>query len=306
MSQSKSAERAAGSCPRSAIQLHTLRGIDEPLPETIRRVAGAGFEGVEFAGAFLEADPHLVREALDETGVEPVAAHAELRALEGDLESVADRCRRVGCDRLVIPHLGAGHFRTTTHVDAIARRLDGLADRLDSHGLRLSYHTSKDPFLPLLDRFGLGVPATLPSPGFVWEPVAEAVDLTVRGSDRTVETTGLARLASETDDLTFEVDVGWAAAGGYDPVDVFGLLGDRLSLIHVADVERTRRFPPAFRSVSPGEGILDLDRILRASRETGVGWLVFEDDHPSDPEAAVYRGRATLERSTDRLRSEPA
>ncbi|KKF40034.1 sugar phosphate isomerase [Halorubrum saccharovorum] len=282
--------------PRSAIQLHTLRDIDEPLPETIRRVANAGFEGVEFAGRFLEADPYAVREALDETGVEPVAVHADLREMEGDLESLADRCHRVGCDHLVIPHLGAGYFRTTTHADALARRLDALANRLDSHGLRLSYHISKGPLLPLLDRFGLGVPANLPSPGFVWERVAEAIDLTVRGTDRTVRTTGLGRLVSRTDDLTFEVDVGWVTAGGYDPVDVFDLLGDRLSLIHIADVARTRRFPPAFRSVTPGEGILDLERVLRASRETGVDWLVFEDDHPSDPEAAIYRGRATLDR----------
>ncbi|WP_235271307.1 sugar phosphate isomerase/epimerase [Halorubrum saccharovorum] len=266
------------------------------MPETIRRVANAGFEGVEFAGRFLEADPYAVREALDETGVEPVAVHADLREMEGDLESLADRCHRVGCDHLVIPHLGAGYFRTTTHADALARRLDALANRLDSHGLRLSYHISKGPLLPLLDRFGLGVPANLPSPGFVWERVAEAIDLTVRGTDRTVRTTGLGRLVSRTDDLTFEVDVGWVTAGGYDPVDVFDLLGDRLSLIHIADVARTRRFPPAFRSVTPGEGILDLERVLRASRETGVDWLVFEDDHPSDPEAAIYRGRATLDR----------
>lgn len=296
MSRSESTERAAESRPRSAIQLHTLRNIDEPLPETIRRVANAGYEGVEFAGRFLEADPHAVGEALDETGVEPVAAHVDLRALEGELESIADRCRRVGCDHVVIPHLGADYFRTTTHVDALARRLDGLADQVGSHGLRLSYHTSKDPFLPLLDRFGLGIPANLPSPGFVWELVAEAVNMTVNGGDRTVEATGLGQLAFRTDSLSFEVDVGWVSAGGYDPVDVFELLGDRLSLIHIADVARTRRFPPAFRSVPPGEGILDVDRVLRASREADVDWLVFEDDDPSDPEAAVYRGRATLDR----------
>ncbi|GAA0522597.1 Sugar phosphate isomerase/epimerase [Halorubrum aquaticum] len=297
MIRSEPAERAAKSRPRSAIQLYTLRNIEESLPETIRRVAKAGFEGVEFAGAFLEADPHAVRRALEETGVEPVAAHVDLRTLESDLESVVDRCRHVGCDHLVIPHLGAGYFRTTTHVDALATRLDGLASRIAGHGLRLSYHTSKDPFLPLLDRFGLGVPANLPSPSIVWEQVAEAIDLTVRGTDRTLEATGFGRLVSRTDDLTFEVDVGWVSAGGYDPVDAFELLGDRLSLIHVADVARTRRFPPAFRSVPPGEGILDLERVLRASHETGVDWLVFEDDHPSDPEAAVYRGLATLDRT---------
>lgn len=295
MNRSEPAERTAETRPRSAIQLHTLRNVDESLPETIHRVADAGFEGVEFAGAFLEANPNAVREALDETGVTPVAAHVDLDTLESSLESVVDRCRRVGCDHLVIPHLGAGYFRTTTHVDELATRLDGLASRIEDYGLRLSYHTSKDPFLPLLDRFGLGVPANLPSPGVVWERVVEAVDFTVRGPDRTVGETGFARLVSRTDDLAFEVDVGWVTAGGYDPVDVFDLLGDRLSLVHVADVARTRRFPPAFRSVTPGEGIVDLERVLRASRETGVDWLVFEDDHPSDPEAAVERGVATLD-----------
>ncbi len=296
MIQSEPAESEAKARPRSAIQLHTVRNIDESLPETIRRVADAGFEGVEFAGAFLEADPHAVREALDETGITPVAAHADLPALEGDLEPIADRCRHVGCDHLIIPHLGAGYFRTTTHVDALARRLDGLAGRLDAFGLQLSYHTSRHPFLPLLDRFGLGTPANLPSPGIVWERVAEAIDMAVRGTDRTVARTGFGRLVSRTDDLTFEIDVGWVAAAGYDPVDVFELLGSRLSLIHISDVVQTRRFPPTFRSVTPGEGILDLEAVLRASRETDADWLVFENDHPSDPEAAVERGRAILDR----------
>ncbi len=290
----ESATGATGGAPRSAIQLHTLRGIDESLPDTIRRVADAGFEGVEFAGAFLDANPHRVREALDETGIVPVAAHVDLRTLEGDLESIADRCRHVGCAHVVIPHLGAGYFRTSTHVDALARRLEGLAGRLDAHGLQLSYHTSREPFLPMLDRFGLGPVAALPSPGIVWERAAEAIDLTVRGLDRTVEKTGFARLVSRTGDLTFEVDVGWVTAAGYDPVDVFDLLGSRLSLIHIADVARTRRFPPSFRSVTPGEGLLDLERVLRAARGTGVDWLVFEDDDPSPPEIAVERGLRVL------------
>lgn len=296
MIRSEPAELEAHPRVRSAIQLHTVREIGEPLPETIHRVADAGFEGVEFAGAFLEADPHAVREALDETGIAPVAAHVDLQMLEGDLESVVDRCRHVACDHLVIPHLGAGYFRTTTHVDALARRLEGLARKLDDYGLQLSYHTSRHPFLPLLDRFGLGAPAMLPSPAFVWERVAEAIDLTVRGTDRSVATTGFGRLVSRTDNLTFEIDAGWVTAAGYDPVDVFELLGSRLSLIHIADVAQTRRYPPEFRSVPPGEGLLDLERVLRASRETDVDWLIFEDDHPSNPIAAIEGGRAILDK----------
>ncbi|MFD1600083.1 sugar phosphate isomerase/epimerase family protein [Halobellus rarus] len=296
MAQVTAPTSVSGSQPRSAIQLHTLRDIDTPLPETIRRVADAGFEGVEFAGAFLESNPHAVREALDDTGVTPVAAHVDLTRIEANVEALADRMRHVGCNHAIVPHLSGGYFRTKDDVDALALRLEGLADRLDSYGIQLSYHVSREPFLPLFDRYGLATPVRLPSPGIVWRLAAEVLDLTIRGSSRTVEVTAFDRLVSRTDDLTFEVDVGWVAAGGYDPVAIFEYLGDRMPLIHIADVRRTRRFPPAFRSVPPGEGILDLDRVLDAARRTDVDWLVYENDEPGSPEAAIDHGRSVLER----------
>ena len=284
---------------RAAIQLHTLRATDAPLPETIRRVADAGFEGVEFAGAFLESDPHAVRDALDDVGVTPVAAHVDLARIEGNPEAVADRLRHAGCRHAVVPHLGGGFFRTNADVDAIARRLDALAGRLDNYGVRLSYHVSREPFRPPLDRVGLGRLARLPSPGIAWRVAAEALDRTIRGAARTLDVTAFDRLVDRTDDLTFEVDVGWVAAGGHDPVAVFDRLGDRMSLIHVADVRRTARFPPAYESVPPGAGIVDLDRVLDAALERDVEWLVYEDDDPTGPDAAIEHGRSLFERLAD-------
>jgi sugar phosphate isomerase/epimerase len=270
--------------------------MDAPLSDRIRRVADAGFEGVEFAGTFLETNPHAVREMLDDTGVTPVAAHVDLARIEADVEALADRMSHVGCRHVIIPHLGGGHFRSKADVDALALRLEELAGRLDNYGIQLSYHVSREPFLPLLDRYGLATPARLPSPGIVWRLAAETIDLTIRGSSRTLDVTAFDRLVSRTDELTFEVDVGWVAAGGYDPVAVFERLGDRMPLIHVADVRRVKRFPPAYRSVPPGTGILDLDRVLDAARRSDVGWLVYEDDEPEDPEAAIDHGRSVLDR----------
>lgn len=296
VSQITATKSASASEPQIAIQLHSLRNFDLPLPERIRRVADAGFDGVEFAGTFLETNPHAVREALDETGVRPVAAHVDLTRIEANVEALADRMNHVGCRHAIVPHLGGGYFRTKATVDRLASRLEELSDRLASHGIQLSYHVSREPFLPLLDRYRLAALARLPSPAFVWQLATEAIDLTIRESARTLDVTAFNRLVSRTEDLTFEVDVGWVAAGNYDPVTVFETLGDRMPFIHMADLRRVKKFPPSFRSAPLGEGILDFERVLAAARQTNADWLVYENDHPESPEAAIDHGRSILAR----------
>jgi sugar phosphate isomerase/epimerase len=290
--------------PRPAIQLYTLRRIDESLPDTIRRVAAAGYEGVEFANQFLTADPEDVRSALEETGMVPVAAHVGLSELEANPEAIIDRCRRVGCRRIVIPHLGAGYFRTTDRIDSLAARLDSLATRLDADGIELSYHTNRASFLPPVDQAGLGPLSNIPLPGSIWELIADGLARAFPSGDADIASeTAFGRLVEGTsENLTFEVDVGWVAAAGYDPAAVFELLGDRMALVHVADVVETRGFPPAFRSAPPGEGILDLDRVVSAARRTGAEWLVFEDDDPPDSEGAVGQGIAIVQSPRNRDR----
>lgn len=294
MSHTTAATVEASEALRPAIQLHTVRSIDAPLPEVIRYVSDAGYEGVEFAGAFLDADPRAVERALTETDVVPVAAHVNLLHLEGNVESIVDRCRIVGCDRVIVPHLGSHLFRTTATVDALAARLDELAEQLDSHGIEFGYHTSREPFLPPLDRFGLGTVSSVPSPAFVWKLVADAADRWFPIGDRSLDRTGFGRLVDQTDAMTFEVDAGWVAAGGYDPVELIDGLGERLSLVHLADVRQTREFPPAFRSVTPGEGLIDPDEIMAATARSNADWIVFEDDDPDDPKAAIWKGIAML------------
>lgn len=294
MSHTAATTVEASEAPRPAIQLHTVREIDASLPEVIRYVADAGYEGVEFAGAFLDADPQAVKRALTETGVVPVAAHVDLPRLERNVESIVDRCQFVGCDHVIIPHLGADLFRTTATVDRLASRLDELAERLGSRGIELGFHTSRGAFLPPLDQHVFGTLSSVPAPAFAWELVAEATDRWLVGADRPLARTGFGRLVDQTDAVTFEVDVGWVAAAGYDPVELIESLGERLSLVHLADVQQTRGFPPEFRSVPPGEGLIDPDEILAAAARSNVEWVVFEDDEPADPEAAVWKGIALL------------
>lgn len=278
--------------PGTAIQLHTLASMSDPLETVVGRVAAAGYDGVEFAGRFLSADPGAVRSALVATGTAPVAAHVGLSRLEANPERVVDRCRTVGCRRVVVPHVGANHFLTTAAVDGLAARLAALSDRLAADGVELAYHNSLATLSPPLDQFGLDRATSVPLPFAGWRRIADGLGRVARLDERDVaDRTALGRLHERTPDaVTFEVDVGWVAAAGYDPVAVIDLLDERLAAVHIADVAVRSRLPRAFGSVPPGSGLVDLGRVLPAARASGADWLVYEDDDPADAERAMWDG----------------
>lgn len=292
-----SSHRTPAETLKPAIQLHTLRTSSYPLSTLIRRVNKAGFEGVEFANRFFEADPHSLREVLTETGVVPVAAHVDLKRLEANPEAVVDRCHAVGCPRVVIPHIGGGHFRTTERVDSVASRLNALGDRLETDGIELLYHNSREPFLPPIDFPGFETLSRVPLPDGSWETITTTYSLISRGENRpSITRTGFGRLLEQTTGrINFEIDTGWVAAAGYDPISVFDLVGDRLSLVHLTDVVMNRRFPLAFESVPAGEGSVDPARIVAAARDTPAEWLIYENDDAKDPKRAIRKGADVLD-----------
>lgn len=280
--------------PRSGIQLYTLRHWDEPLPEIVRRVSEAGFDGVEFAGRALEADPSSVRAALEETDTVPIGAHVPLAQLEESLDETIERFETIGCRRLVVPHIRPEHFRTTSRVDALVDRLHSLADSLEEEGFDLVYHNAREPLLPLLDSFGLErLLEARELPAGVWNHVAYGLGRAWRFDDADLShRTGFGRLVttSDSDRLEFEVDAKWAVAAGYSPRAAFELARNRLPVVHVADVKRQRWLPPAFEPADPGTGMVDIGETIAAAYRENVPWIVFEHESPADPETALRQG----------------
>lgn len=291
---------------RTAIQLYTLRDFDTQLSDVIHRVADAGFDGVEFAHRIREADPLAVREALDTRDVDPVGAHVELPLLTSEFDELLDRYDTVGCSRIILPHVSSYHFRTSDRVQQLAARLHDLAAQLDDRGFELVYHNTRQNFFPTLDRFGLhpllGIDA-IPAGG--WNHISAGLGRMFRFDETDLGHTGFGRLLAATDEekVSFEVDVKSVVSAGYDLVDVFEFVGDRLSLVHVADIARSRRFPPQYESVDPGTGLVDIDEAVEASIESDAEWVVFEHDRPSDPERALEQGVETLSIRTDVVNS---
>lgn len=282
----------------AALQLYTVRDLDEPLPAVIHRVAETGFDGVEFAHRVRQEDPDAIREALDATGVTPVAAHVELHTLEGN-EELLDRFETVGIDRVVLPHLPISHFTTLNRLDQLVARLTRLADVLESRRMELVFHNTREVFFPPLDEFSLQWLARfngMPDIGsFYLSYVFARLSRFDEGdiSDRT----GFGHLLDRTtsDILTFEVDIKNVSAAGLSPSSVFDLVGDRLSLVHIADITRTRRVPPRYAAVDPGTGIVDIPGCIRAAHESAAEWLVYEHDAPADPLSALEQAASVME-----------
>jgi sugar phosphate isomerase/epimerase len=182
---------------RTAIQLYTLRELNEPLPDLLARVGEAGFDGVEFAGLG-DADPEDVTDALDDAGLEVAAAHVPIGELEDEPGRVARQYHRLDCEWVVVPYLDAAHFESTEAATRTARRLDELAVRVEGHSTSLGYHNHDHEFASVNGKTGFEV------------------------------------FCSESE-VEIELDVGWAVAAGQDPTALLRSLGDRVPLVHMKD-----------------------------------------------------------------------
>lgn len=238
----------------TAINLYSVRELDEPLSRVVDRVADASYDGVQFSGGLRDATPEAAREMLDETGLEPTPAHVGIDLLEDDADAVVeDYVETIGVDSLVVPWLPPEDFEDEDAVDATLDRLNELYDEFADRGVDLLYHNHDQEFTALDDG------------------------------------TAFDRLLAETD-YGLELDVGWVAAGGADPVETIERVGSRGDeIIHLKDMDVETATP-----VEIGTGDVDMEACADAAREVGVDWLTYEHDNPEDPAASIDHGAAFL------------
>jgi sugar phosphate isomerase/epimerase len=192
---------------QTAINLYSVRDLDEPTLDVIDRVAAAGYDGVQFSGGLGDATPGQARDALDEHGLDVTPAHVGIGDIEDDTDAVLDTYADIlGCDGVVVPHLGEEHFASADAITATADRLSALAADLAEDGIDLHYHNHAHEFTDL------------------------------------GEETGFERFIEATEDVYVELDVGWARTGGSDPVELIERYGDRMPLIHMKDMTADGEF----------------------------------------------------------------
>lgn len=287
--------------PRTALQLYSVRSHPDPLYDLVRRVAASGYDGVEFAHRFQREPLEAVAETLDETGLVPVAVHADLSTIEDALAGEADlleRCATVGCDRLVVAHPDSAHFHTRESVRAFADRLNDAATALDERGLELGLHNDRRWLSPLLPR-GVGTLIDVtPTPDGTADYIQEARRrLRARNAGPVPRKTPLWHLIAGTDPdaVWFEVEVAELRAGDVTPTEALSLLDDRAEMLHLRDVTPGTGLGD-YENVPHGEGVVDMERVLEAAGDLDVEWVVYENELDTPPGEKIDAGRRFFDR----------
>lgn len=250
------------------LQLYTLGNISQTLDDTLSRVAAIGFRTVELAG-YYGREPAELRQALARAGLSCSSSHVRLTPGQ-DYAKLAAEARVIGFDRLIHPIFtfppGAdlrpgpgetimdvvgriGQTMTPDQWKAEADLLNTAGAALKAEGMRVGYHNHNVEFAPHPDG-----------------------------------QTGLDILLHETDPalVAFEMDAGWVAAAGLDPVDLLRRHPGRFELMHVKDIKASTKPNFALQQdpAEVGAGSMNWPRILPAAYAAGVRRFFVEQEPP--------------------------
>lgn len=255
------------------VQLYTLDpNLDADFDGTLAALARIGYRNVEMAGYHSRTAADL-RAAFDRAGLICTSAHiqpsprgngpsfAEPEALVRDMHVL-------GVTDVVLPiPLFPADYRPPEETNAgDAFRLSGKAMRADDwrrtaaflnkagaalapHGLRVGYHNHNFSFAPLPD-----------------------------GG------TGFDILLAETDPtlVSFEMDVGWVAAAGRDPIALLRAHHGRFTQMHVKDIKASTipNYQARQDPTEVGSGTIDWRHILPVAYAAGVRRFYVEEEPP--------------------------
>jgi sugar phosphate isomerase/epimerase len=257
------------------LQLYTVgAAARKDLQGTLSKVAAAGYQRVELAGLYGNS-PQAMRKAADDAGLKYTSIHIQAQSSNGEPgfdqppEVLAASMQVLGLNDVVLPmflmpaHLpkpdaksgGYGGYLdrigpqiTADDWKATATFLNTKGAALQKVGLRLSYHNHNVEFRPIGDTCGL--------------------EILLENTDPKV--------------VHFEMDVGWVAAGGADPIKILEHRKGRFKMMHVKDLMATTKTNYAMQQdpAEVGNGMLPWRKILDVAYATGVRKFYVEQEPP--------------------------
>ncbi|WP_395336750.1 sugar phosphate isomerase/epimerase [Novosphingobium sp. BL-8H] len=260
--------------PPIGIQLYSLGPeAGKDLDATFAQIAEIGYREIELPGLYGKT-PAAIRQAAQRAGLSVSSVHLPLvpsggsgLSLGSDPQRIAEDLGAIGARWAIAPLLMLPQgFRPQpgeTMENAISRSVvEGGADvwkktaaalnekaaALKATGIQVAYHNHNLEFAPIGDTNGWEILWRETQPGLVH----------------------------------FEVDVGWVAAAGLDPVRFLNSAAGRVRLIHLKDVaaDNVPGYRITMKPANLGTGKLDFPGILAAARKVGCQHFLFEQEPP--------------------------
>ncbi len=232
---------------RVAAQMFGMRDFTktpEDMVKTVRRVKEIGYNYLQISG-FGPIDASELKKICDGEGVLPIGAHIGLPLFRENEKKVIEDCHAYGIKYVAIPWLPRNDYKTLDSWKALFEEFEGYAERFEKEGLTVQYHNHSFEF----EQFGI--------------------------KDGRGGVTILDMLYSSTKKLQAELDFGWVARGGYNPVNWAEKMKGRLDQVHFKDWSIIDD-KPEFRAV--GEGAIDWPAVIKACLASGTKDFIIEQD----------------------------
>lgn len=236
--------------------------LQTDVPGTLKAVKDAGYDVVETAGTIGHTAAEfgaMIRDA----GLTCRSAHTSMGDLMSGLDQKIADARALGAEWLVcsspkpLAALDSAKDWVAAMIEAMtldawkanAEQLAMMTPKVKAAGLKFAYHNHPMEFRDLPSENGDG-------------------------------TTGYDILVGSSPDLRLEMDLGWVAAGGRDPVAMMKKYADRIDLLHVKDMVADASAPVGYRSVEVGAGMIDWKAVFTTAHRIGVKGYFVEQEAP--------------------------
>lgn len=230
------------------LQLYTLRDEMAADPQgTLRKVAALGYAGVEFAG-YHGMGASNIRNLLDELGMVAIGSHVGLTNIRQNLQDEIDFLQTIGGNYMVCPYIPEEERRNEGEWRRVFSMFQETGESTRKQGIQFGYHNHDFEFtLQVKDQFAFD-----------------------------------ALYSSTTSDAVIvEMDVCWVQFAGQDPIAYIHKYANRLPLLHLKDFSKD--LEGNLKTLELGQGVVQLADVIIASAESGVKWLIVEQDTCQNP-----------------------
>lgn len=220
-----------------------------------------------FAGSgYFGKTPQEVKAILKDNGLSSPAAHTDLETLIHHMDKLGEAAQILGHKYVVLPAIPDDKRKTLDDYKRMADTFNKIGENAKKVGLKFAYHNHGYGFKPMEGK--------IPFDFLMEQTDAQLVFL--------------------------EMDIFWTTAAGVDPVAYLDKYANRYRLLHLKDMKEKKTFSGDGGNMgqwlelfpmmtTAGDGVMDLNAILKKAQAIGVEHYFVEQDMVQQPEIALKR-----------------